>query len=64
MLTILVLIVSSGKSFSKFKVIKPYLKSIMSQQKLMKLILLFIKKYIINEIYYDNLVYITKSSKI
>jgi len=42
MLTILVLVVSSEKSFSKLKIIKTYLRSTMSQERLNELVLLSI----------------------
>jgi len=44
MLTILVLVASVQRSFSKFKLIKSYLWSIISQQILNKLPLLYIEK--------------------
>jgi len=43
-------------SFSKHKLIKSYLRSTMSQQRLTGLILLSIEKDILNEINYDNLI--------
>jgi len=56
MLTISVSIASVERSFSKLKLIKSYLRSIMSQQKLNRLNLLSIEKNILNKINYDNLI--------
>ena len=56
MLTILVLVASVERSFSKLKLIKSYLWSTMSQQRLNGLTLLSIEKDFINEINYDNLI--------
>ena len=47
---------SAEKSFSKLKIIKTYLRSTMSQQRLNKLTLLSIEKEMLNEINYDNLI--------
>ncbi|KAH1249266.1 hypothetical protein GmHk_05G012662 [Glycine max] len=55
MLTILVLVASTKKSFSKLKIIKTYLRSTMFQQRLNELTLLSIEKEMLNEINYDNL---------
>jgi len=55
MLTILVLVASIEMSFSKLKIIKTYLRSTMSQQRLNELTLLSIEKEMLNEINYDNL---------
>jgi len=44
MLTIPVFVVSAERSFSKLKLIKSYLRSTMSQQRLNRLVLLFIEK--------------------
>ena len=49
-------IVSTERSFSKLKIIKTYLRSTMSQQRLNKLTLLSIEKEMLNEINYDNLI--------
>jgi len=56
MLTIRVSIGSIEMSFSKLKLIKSYLRSAMSQQRLNGLTLLSIEKDILNEINYDNLI--------
>jgi len=53
---ILTVTVIFEKSFTKFKSIKSYLKSIMSQNILNRLVLLSIKKYILNKINYNNLI--------
>jgi len=44
MLTIPVFVVSAERSFSKLKLTKSYLRSTMSQQRLNRLVLLFIEK--------------------
>jgi len=56
MLTILVLVVFTKRSFLKLKIIKNYLRSTMSQERLNGLVLLSIEKKISNEINYDNLI--------
>ena len=58
-------IVSVERSLSKLKIIKTYLRSIMSQEKINKLVLLSIVKEILNEINYDNLInnFAKKNSK-
>jgi len=56
MLTILIWVVSAERSFSKLKLIKSYLRSTMSQQRLNGLVLLSIEKYFLNKINYDNLI--------
>ena len=56
MLTILVLVVSAERSFSKLKIIKIYLRSTMSQESLNGLVILSIEKEILNEINYHNLI--------
>ena len=43
-------------SFSKLKIIKTYLRSTMSQQRLNGLALLSIEKEMLNEINYNNLI--------
>ena len=42
--------------FSKLKIIKTYLRSIISQTKLNRLNLLYVEKEMLNEINYDNLI--------
>jgi len=54
-LTIPVSVASGERSFSKLKLIKFYLRSIMSQQRLKRLALLSIEKDFLNKINYDNL---------
>ena len=56
MLTILVSVASTERSFSKLKLIKSYLRSTMCQQRLNGLTLLSIEKDFLNEINYDNLI--------
>jgi len=56
MLTIPVSITSTERSFLKLKLIKSYLRSTMSQQRLNGLALLSIEKYFLNKINYDNLI--------
>jgi len=56
MLTIPVSVASAERRFSKLKLIKSYLRSTMSQQKLNGLALLSIEKDFLNEINYDNLI--------
>jgi len=56
MLTIPVLVGSVETSSSKLKLIKSYLRSIMSQERLNGLTLLSIEKDILNKINYDNLI--------
>jgi len=56
MLTIPVSVASAERSFSKLKLIKSYLRSTMSQQRLNGLALLSIEKDFLNEINYDNLI--------
>jgi len=51
-----VLVVSAERSFSKLKIIKMYLTSIMSQERLNILVLISIEKEILNEINYNNLI--------
>ena len=55
-LTIPVSVTSSEISFSKLKLIKSYLRSTMSQQRLNELALLSIEKDFLNKINYDNLI--------
>jgi len=56
MLTISVSLASAERSFSKLKLIKSYLRSTMSQQRLNRLVLLSIEKDMLNEINHDNLI--------
>ncbi|KAL2957991.1 hypothetical protein AAZX31_18G182000 [Glycine max] len=56
MLTIPVSVASTERSFSKLKIIKTYLRSTMSQQRMNRLALLSIEKEMLNEINYDNLI--------
>ena len=56
MLTILVSVASTERSFSKLKLIKSSLRSTMCQQRLNGLTLLSIEKDFLNEINYDNLI--------
>jgi len=65
MLIILVSITLAERKFLKLNIIKIYLRSTMSQQRLNKFIILSIKK-MLNKINYDNLIYfcITKYLKI
>ncbi|KAL5166612.1 Zinc finger MYM-type protein 1 [Glycine soja] len=56
MLTIPISVASAERNFSKLKIIKTYLRSTMSQQRLNKLALLSIEKEMLNEINYDNLI--------
>ena len=55
-LTIPVSVASRERIFSKLKLIKSYLRSTMSQQRLNGLALLSIEKDFLNEINYDNLI--------
>jgi len=63
MLKILVLVASTERSLSKLKIIKTYLRSIMSQKRLNGLALLSIEKEMLNEINWDNLIYYFASKK-
>jgi len=56
MLIILVSVISAERSFSKLKIIKDYLRSTMSQERLDELVLLSIEKEMLNEINYNNLI--------
>jgi len=56
MLTIPISIASAERSFSKLKLIKSYLRSTISQQRLKGLALLSIKKDFLNKINYHNLI--------
>jgi hypothetical protein len=56
MLTIPVTVASAERSFSKVKLIKSYLRSTMSQQRLNGLALLAIEKEMLTEIDYNSLI--------
>jgi len=56
MLTFIVLVVSAKRSFSTLKIIKINLRLTMSQERLNKLILLYIEKEMFNEITNENLI--------
>jgi len=56
MLIFSILAILVERSFSKFKLIKSYLKSTMFQQRLDELDLSFIEKYTLNEISFDKLI--------
>ena len=56
MLTIPVSVASAERSFSKLKLIKSYLRSTMSQQRLNEFDLLSIEKEILQEVDYDNII--------
>jgi hypothetical protein len=55
-LTILVTVASTERSFSKLKLIKSYLISTMSQEKLNGLAILSIKKMMLENLEYKNLI--------
>ena len=52
LLTILVIVASAKKSFSKLKLIKSYLKAIMSQERISKLAILLIENKMLEELEY------------
>ena len=56
LLTILVIIASTEKSFSKLKLIKSYLRLTMSQEKLSGLVILSIENDMLEELEYKNLI--------
>ena len=56
LLTILITIAFAKRSFSKLKLIKSYLKSTMSQERLSKLVILSIEKEMLEELEYKNLI--------
>ena len=56
LLTIPVTVASAERSFSKLKLIKSYLRSTMSQERLSKLAILSIEKEILEELKYKNLI--------
>ena len=63
LLTIPVTIASAERSFSKLKLIKSYLRSTMSQERLNGLAILSIEKYILTKLEYKNLINIFVSQK-
>ena len=56
LLTILVTVASTERSFSKLKIIKSYLRSTMSQERLSELAILSIENEILEELEYKNLI--------
>ena len=56
LLTILVTVTSAERSFSKLKLIKSYLRLTMSQKRLSGLAILSIKKEMLEELKYKNLI--------
>ena len=56
LLTILVTVVFAEKSFSKLKIIKYYLRSIMSQERISRLTILSIENEMLEELEYKNLI--------
>ena len=56
LLTIPVTVASAERSFSKLKLIKSYLRSTMSQERLSGLAILAIEKEILTELEYDDLI--------
>ena len=56
LLTISVMIASAERSFSKLKLIKSYLRSTMSQERLSGLAILSIEKEMLEELKYKNLI--------
>ena len=56
LLTILVTVVFAEKSFSKLKLIKYYLRSIMSQERISRLAILSIENEMLEELEYKNLI--------
>ena len=56
LLTILVIVASAERSFSKLKLIKSYLRSTMSQERLSELIILLIEDKMLEELEYTNLI--------
>ena len=56
LLTILVIIASAERSFSKLKLIKSYLRSTMSQERLSELAILLIEDKMLEELEYRNLI--------
>ena len=56
MLTIPVTVASAKRSFSKLKLLKNYLRSTMSQERLNGLAILSIEKHLVKEIDYENFI--------
>ena len=56
LLTILVTVASTERGFSKLKIIKSYLRSTMSQERLSELAILSIENEILEELEYKNLI--------
>ena len=63
LLTIPVKVASAERSFSKLKLIKSYLRSTMSQERLNELAILSIEKDILTKLEYKNLINIFTSQK-
>ena len=64
MLTIPVTVASVERSFSKLKLIKSYLRSTMSQERLSRLAILSIEKEMLEELKYKNLISNFASQKV
>ena len=56
LLTIPIIVDSAERSFSKLKLIKSYLRSIMSQERLNRLAILLIENKMLEELEYKNLI--------
>ena len=56
LLTITIIVDSAERSFSKLKLIKSYLRSIMSQERLSRLAILLIENKMLEELEYKNLI--------
>ena len=64
LLTILVTVASTKRSFSKLKLIKSYLRSTMSQERLSGLTILSIENEMLEELKYKNLISQFASQKV